>query len=118
MSEQWVVEASPTLIDDARFTSEGLIPCITQDVVTREVLMMAWMDKEALDRTLHEGRMTYFSRSRRQHWRKGDTSGHIQIARRLRLDCDGDVILADVEQTGPACHTGASTCFEAGHSHG
>jgi phosphoribosyl-AMP cyclohydrolase len=118
MSESWVVEASPTLVQDARFTSDGLIPCIAQDVESREVLMMAWMDKEALTRTLREGRMTYYSRSRQEYWRKGDTSGNTQVARRLRLDCDGDVLLADVEQTGPACHTGAATCFEAEHTHG
>jgi phosphoribosyl-AMP cyclohydrolase len=118
MTEEWVVDAAPSLVSDAHFNADGLIPCIAQDVSTKDVLMMAWMDREALLRTLREGRMTYYSRSRSEYWRKGDTSGHIQVARHLRLDCDGDVLLAEVEQTGPACHTGAATCFDADHSHG
>ena len=113
MNTSWVVEADPNILERAQFTAEGLIPCIAQDVATREVLMMAWMDSEALARTLVEGRVTYFSRSRREYWRKGDTSGNIQVARRIRVDCDGDVLLADVVQSGPACHTGADTCFDA-----
>ncbi len=118
MTEEWVVDALPSLVRDAHFNADGLIPCIAQDVTTKDVLMMAWMDREALLRTLREGRMTYYSRSRSEYWRKGDTSGNIQVASRLRLDCDGDVLLAEVEQTGPACHTGAATCFDADHSHG
>jgi phosphoribosyl-AMP cyclohydrolase len=116
MSTSWVVEADPAILERASFSADGLIPCIAQDISSRAVLMMAWMDAEALSRTLAEGRMTYFSRSRGEYWRKGDTSGNIQVARRIRLDCDGDVLLADVEQTGPACHTGSDTCFEADHS--
>jgi len=114
MSTSWVVEADPAILERATFTSEGLIPCIAQDVSSRAVLMMAWMDVEALTRTLVEGRVTYFSRSRGDYWRKGDTSGNIQVARRIRLDCDGDVLLAEVEQSGPACHTGSDTCFDGG----
>ena len=117
MSMKWLVEAQPDIVERAKFGSDGLIPCVAQDVASREVLMVAWMNKEALTRTLTEGRVTYFSRSRGEYWRKGDTSGNTQLAKRLRLDCDGDVLLAEVEQTGPACHTGASTCFEAGDLH-
>ena len=117
MSTQWVVEADAAILERAHFSHDGLIPCITQDVSTRTVLMMAWMDREALERTLVAGRVTYFSRSRQEYWRKGDTSGNTQIAQRMRLDCDGDVVLAEVEQVGPACHTGAATCFDAEHEH-
>ncbi len=94
------------------FNSEGLVPVIVQDNTTREVLMLAWMDSEAIRRTITEGRVTYFSRSRKEYWRKGDTSGNIQQAISMTLDCDGDTILLEVHQTGPACHTGAATCFE------
>jgi phosphoribosyl-AMP cyclohydrolase len=117
MTESWVVVASPSLFDDVRFDGHGLVPCITQDEETREVLMFAWMDKEALQRTLLEGRVTYFSRSRSEYWRKGDTSGHIQVATRISLDCDGDVLLAEVQQVGPACHTGNRSCFDGGARH-
>ena len=117
MSAQWVVEADPDILERAQFAHQGLIPCIAQDSSAGAVLMMAWMDREALSRTLLEGRVTYFSRSRQEYWRKGDTSGNTQIARRMRLDCDGDVVLAEVEQVGPACHTGSATCFDAEHNH-
>ena len=96
---------------DVRFNEDGLIPVIAQDWRTREVLMHAWMNAEALACTLAEGRMCYWSRSRGQLWRKGDTSGHIQVLKTLYLDCDGDTLLALVEQTGPACHTGEKSCF-------
>ena len=75
--------------------------------------MLGWMDAEALRRTLTEGRVTFWSRSRQEYWRKGDTSGHIQLVRGARLDCDGDAVLVEVEQVGPACHTGTRTCFDA-----
>lgn len=94
------------------FNADGLVPVIVQQWDTREVLMLAWVDAEALRRTLTSGRATYWSRSRREYWRKGDMSGHIQIVREARLDCDGDAILLRVAQTGPACHTGTSTCFD------
>lgn len=95
-----------------RFNDQGLVAAIVQQWDTREVLMMGWMDAEALRRTLTSGRATYWSRSRQEYWRKGDTSGHIQLVRGARLDCDGDAILLAVEQTGPACHTGTRTCFD------
>ena len=76
--------------------------------------MVGWMDDEALHRTLTTGRVTYFSRSRQEYWRKGDTSGHVQVVREVLLDCDGDTVLVRVEQTGPACHTGQRTCFTGG----
>jgi len=95
------------------FNADGLVPVVVQDNTSREVLMLAWMDAEAITRTLTEGRVTYFSRSRREHWRKGDTSGNVQHAVSMALDCDGDTILLTVDQTGPACHTGARSCFEA-----
>jgi phosphoribosyl-AMP cyclohydrolase len=85
---------------------------IVQQWDSQEVLMLAWVDAEALRRTLSSGRATYWSRSRQEYWRKGDTSGHIQVVREARLDCDGDAILLKVDQTGPACHTGTRSCFD------
>ena len=99
-------------IAQVAFTAEGLAPAIVQQWDTREVLMLAWVDAEALRRTLTSGRATYWSRSRQEYWRKGDTSGNIQVVREARLDCDGDAILLLVDQTGPACHTGTRTCFD------
>ena len=93
--------------------AEGLVPAVVQQHDTGEVLMLGWMDDEALHRTLTTGRGTYWSRSRREYWVKGDTSGHTQRVVGVRLDCDGDTILLQVDQTGPACHTGAHTCFDA-----
>lgn len=95
------------------FTAEGLVAAIVQQWDTGEVLMLGWMDAEALRRTLTSGRVTFWSRSRREYWRKGDTSGNIQLVRGARLDCDGDAILLQVDQVGPACHTGTRTCFDA-----
>lgn len=95
------------------FNDDGLAPVIVQQWDTHEVLMLAWTDAEALRRTLTSGRATYWSRSRQEYWRKGDTSGHTQVVHEARLDCDGDAILLLVAQTGPACHTGAHTCFDA-----
>ena len=91
------------------FTSDGLVAAVIQQWDTREVLMLGWMDAEALRRTLTEGRVTFWSRSRQEYWRKGDTSGHIQLVRSASLDCDGDTILVEVEQVGAACHTGTRT---------
>jgi phosphoribosyl-AMP cyclohydrolase len=91
----------------------GLLPAIAQQHDTGEVLMLGWMDDEALRRTLTSGRATYFSRSRQEYWRKGDTSGHVQWVREVRLDCDGDTLLVKVDQVGAACHTGERTCFDA-----
>jgi len=102
-------------LDDAlaalQFNDAGLIPAIAQDAQSGEVLMFAWMNRAALDATLSTGRVTYFSRSRNELWRKGDTSGHIQQLKEMRIDCDGDVLLLKVEQTGAACHTHRRHCF-------
>ncbi|SDQ07567.1 phosphoribosyl-AMP cyclohydrolase [Microbacterium sp. cf332] len=95
------------------FDDTGLVAAIIQQHDTREVLMLGWMDAEALRRTLTTGRVTFWSRSRREYWRKGDTSGHIQLVHGARLDCDGDAVLIAVEQVGAACHTGTRTCFDA-----
>ncbi|QYG11021.1 MULTISPECIES: phosphoribosyl-AMP cyclohydrolase [unclassified Microbacterium] len=100
-------------IAQVAFNADGLAPVIVQQWDTHDVLMLAWVDAEALRRTLTSGRATYWSRSRQEYWRKGDTSGHIQVVREARLDCDGDAILLLVAQTGPACHTGTRTCFDA-----
>ena len=96
----------------AAFNSDGLLPAIIQQWDTREVLMLGWMDAEALRRTLTEGRVTFWSRSRQEYWRKGDTSGHAQYVRSAALDCDDDTLLVEVEQIGAACHTGTRTCFD------
>ena len=92
----------------------GLVAAVVQQYDTREVLMVGWMDDEALRRTLTQGRVTFWSRSRREYWRKGDTSGHRQYVRSVALDCDGDALLVQVDQVGAACHTGARSCFAAG----
>ena len=94
-----------------RYDAAGLIPAIAQDDATGEVLMMAWMNAEAVARTLETGRVTYWSRSRRAFWVKGETSGHVQALVEMRVDCDRDALLLRVQQTGPACHTGRRTCF-------
>ncbi len=90
----------------------GLVPVVVQDRTTRQVLMLAWMDAEALRRTLETRRATYWSRSRQEYWVKGETSGNAQWVREVRLDCDGDTVLLLVDQTGPACHTGTTSCFD------
>ena len=94
-----------------KFNADGLLPVVAQDANTSEVLMLAWMDQEALRRTLATGRATYWSRSRGEYWVKGETSGHTQDVKSVHLDCDGDSILLLVDQTGAACHTGNRTCF-------
>lgn len=96
---------------ELKLNSDGLIPVIVQDYRTNEVLMMAYMDEEAFEHTVKGGRMTYYSRSRKQQWLKGETSGHYQYVKSLTVDCDNDTILAKVEQVGAACHTGNRTCF-------
>ncbi|GAA5052593.1 phosphoribosyl-AMP cyclohydrolase [Thermocatellispora tengchongensis] len=93
---------------------DGLVPAVVQQYDTGEVLMLAWMNDEALHRTLTTGRATYWSRSRSEFWVKGDTSGHVQWVKSVALDCDGDTILLQVDQVGAACHTGDRTCFDAG----
>ena len=94
-----------------RFDAQGLIPAIAQDAGTGEVLMMAWMNAEAVARTVETGRVTYWSRSRQAFWVKGETSGHVQQLVELRVDCDRDCLLLRIEQTGPACHTNRRSCF-------
>jgi phosphoribosyl-AMP cyclohydrolase len=98
-------------LDELTFDERGLIPVITQDAENGQVLMMAWANREALERTLEEGRMVYWSRSRQELWRKGDTSGHVQHWEEIRVDCDADVLLARIHQEGAACHTGERSCF-------
>lgn len=93
------------------YDGAGLIPCVAQEAATGEVLMVAWMNAEAVARTLETGRVTYWSRSRQAFWVKGDTSGHVQHLVELRVDCDRDCLLALVRQEGPACHTGRRSCF-------
>jgi phosphoribosyl-AMP cyclohydrolase len=98
-------------LDALRFDERGLIPVIVQDAENGDVLMFAWSNLEALELTLAEGRMVYWSRSRQQLWRKGDTSGHVQHWDEIRVDCDEDVLLARVHQEGAACHIGERSCF-------
>jgi phosphoribosyl-AMP cyclohydrolase len=98
-------------LKEIRFGSNGLVPVIAQQHDTGEVLMLAWMNRDAVRATLDEGRACYWSRSRGKLWRKGETSGQIQLLRELRVDCDGDALLLLVEQTGVACHTGRRSCF-------
>ena len=102
------------IADRLRRDDNGLVCAVVQDDRDDRVLMVAWMDDEALRRTLTTGRVTYWSRSRQEYWRKGDTSGHLQLVRSVEIDCDGDALLLRVEQVGPACHTGARSCFDAG----
>ena len=98
-------------VSEIRFDERGLVPVVVQQWDTGEVLMMAWMDAEALARTRASGRATYWSRSRGEYWIKGATSGHAQHVREVRIDCDGDTLLLLVDQVGAACHTGSRTCF-------
>jgi phosphoribosyl-AMP cyclohydrolase len=97
--------------DDLRFDDRGLIPAIVQDAADGAVLMLAYMNRESLARTLDEGRTVFWSRSRGELWRKGETSGHVQHVEEIRADCDGDALLVRVHQVGAACHTGARSCF-------
>src|SRR5690242_4524494 len=110
--------ARPSALDPAvaarlKRTADGLVPAVVPQPDTGQVLMLAWMDDEALHRTLTTGRATYWSRSRQRYWVKGDTSGHVQWVRSVALDCDGDTLLVQVDQVGAACHTGDRTCFDA-----
>jgi phosphoribosyl-AMP cyclohydrolase len=101
-----------TLLQDIKWNEQGLIPVIAQDWQTAEVLMLAWMNSDALQLTINEGRAVYWSRSRQALWRKGEESGHVQYLKELRIDCDADTILIKVEQIGGiACHTGRRSCF-------
>ncbi|MCF2706224.1 phosphoribosyl-AMP cyclohydrolase [Arcanobacterium haemolyticum] len=97
-----------------KFDAQGLIAAVIQDDETESVLMVGYMNDVALARTLSTGRVWFWSRSRQEYWRKGDTSGHVQLVRRVQLDCDGDCLLVRAVQVGAACHTGTRTCFDAG----
>lgn len=105
------MSGTDTLLGEIAFDAQGIVPVITQQHDTGEVLMLAWMSREAVVETLATGRVCYFSRSRNRLWRKGETSGQTQRLIELRLDCDGDALLALVDQTGVACHTGRRDCF-------
>ncbi|MBJ6610752.1 MAG: phosphoribosyl-AMP cyclohydrolase [Candidatus Thiothrix moscowensis] len=98
-------------LDTLKYNSDGLIPAIAQQHDTAEVLMMAWMNRESIEETLQTGRVCYWSRSRNRFWRKGESSGQMQVLKEFRIDCDADTILLLVDQTGPACHTGRRSCF-------
>jgi len=108
-----VSSLDPAVASRLKRGADGLVTAVVQDVESRDVLMVGWMDDEALHRTLTTGRGTYWSRSRQEYWVKGETSGNIQTVREVRLDCDGDTLLVLVDQTGAACHTGDRTCFDA-----
>ncbi|SIS20231.1 phosphoribosyl-AMP cyclohydrolase [Williamsia sterculiae] len=102
----------PTIAAKLSRTADGLIAAVVQERSTGDVLMMAWMDDDALDATLRTGRATYFSRSRARQWVKGETSGHVQTVHEVRIDCDGDTVLLIVDQVGAACHNGTHSCFD------
>jgi phosphoribosyl-AMP cyclohydrolase len=107
-------DLDPAVAARLKRNADGLVAAVAQQWDTGEVLMQAWMDDEALHRTLTTGRATYWSRSRGEYWQKGDTSGNVQHVREVRLDCDGDTVLLKVDQIGAACHTGTRTCFDDG----
>jgi phosphoribosyl-AMP cyclohydrolase len=98
-------------LEQLKFNADGLIPAIIQEQSTGRVLMMAWMNREALQRTIQEGKTVFWSRSRQKYWVKGETSGHVQRVKDVSFDCDGDTVLIQVEQTGAACHEGYQSCF-------
>mgnify|MGYP001818138005 FL=1 len=107
-----MTESPDNWLDDVKWTDDGLVPAIAQDAKTGKLLMMAWMNRDALQETADSGNAVYWSRSRGKLWRKGEQSGHQQVVKELRLDCDNDVILIKVEQKGGiACHTGRESCF-------
>ena len=109
-----MTEMSNNLLDEVKWTADGLVPAIAQDAETGKLLMMAWMNRDALQQTADSGYAVYWSRSRGKLWRKGEESGHQQVVKELRLDCDNDVILMKVEQKGGiACHTGRESCFSS-----
>ena len=99
------------LLDQLKWNSDGLIPVIIQDVKDKRVLMMAWMNRASVEKTLETRRTWFWSRSRKKFWMKGESSGHVQVVKDIALDCDGDTILIQVEQTGTACHEGYRSCF-------
>ena len=103
----------PAVATRLKRDAAGLVTAVVQDAASRDVLMVGWMDDEALHRTLTTGRSTFWSRSRQDYWVKGETSGNVQDVREVRLDCDGDTVLVVVDPHGPACHTGDRTCFDS-----
>lgn len=105
-------DLDPAVAARLKRNAEGMLPAVVQQYDSGEVLMLAWMDDEALHRTLTTGRGTYYSRSRKEYWVKGETSGHVQHVKSVALDCDADTVLVRVDQVGPACHTGSRTCFD------
>ena len=107
-------ELDPRIAARLKRDARGLVAAVIQQYDTHEVLMVGYMNDEALRRTLTTGRVTFWSRSRQEYWRKGDTSGHVQYVKSLALDCDGDAVLVQVDQVGAACHTGKRSCFEEG----
>ena len=107
-------ELDPAIAARLKRDPAGLVAAVVQQYDSGEVLMVGWMDDDALHRTLTTGRATYWSRSRQEYWVKGDTSGHVQYVKSVALDCDGDALLVKVDQIGAACHTGDRTCFDAG----
>ena len=109
-----VAGLDPRVAGRLKRDGDGLVCAVVQQFDSREALMVGWMDDEALHRTLTTGRATYWSRSRGEYWRKGDTSGHVQWVKGVALDCDGDALLVTVDQVGAACHTGERTCFDTG----
>ena len=112
IGNEYLFESSNTFsLNDVTFNKDGVLPVISQCMNTGKVLMMAWMNKEALEKTIKSRNMIYYSRSRSQLWLKGESSGNFQKLHELRLDCDNDTLLALIEQTGVACHTGSQSCF-------
>jgi phosphoribosyl-AMP cyclohydrolase / phosphoribosyl-ATP pyrophosphohydrolase len=101
-------------LDDVAFDDRGLVPAIVQDAENGDVLMMAWMNRDSLERTIADGRTWFWSRSRQELWAKGETSGHVQHVEEIRVDCDADTLLVRVHQVGAACHTGERSCFFRG----
>ncbi|MFK5158579.1 phosphoribosyl-AMP cyclohydrolase [Propionibacterium freudenreichii] len=113
-ADSGVPTLDPSIAQRLKRNEAGLVPAIAQEATSGRVLMMAWMNDDALARTLATRKATYWSRSRQELWVKGETSGHTQAVRDVWLDCDGDTVLLSVDQVGAACHTGADTCFDAG----
>lgn len=107
------MEVAKKAVASLKYNSEGLIPTIIQDAASKDVLMLAYMNAQSLTFTLEEGRTCFWSRSRQEYWRKGETSGHRQVVTSITTDCDKDTLLILVEQTGVACHTGTWSCFDA-----
>lgn len=114
MASTPISDLDPRIADRLKRDPAGLVAAVVQQYDTGEVLMLGWMNDEALHRTLSTARATYWSRSRQEYWVKGETSGHVQQVKSVAMDCDGDALLVRVDQTGPACHTGSHSCFDDG----